>query len=136
MPKRIYTDGVFDLFHANHLALLREAKSLGDYLIVGVASDLMTSSYKRRPIIPETERLAIISAIDCVDEAHLIDGLPTAETLEKILAQHQIDLVVYAGDSTPDFYAPAEARGIMRRLPYHDGVSTSAIISRIKSRQT
>ena len=133
MSKRIYTDGVFDLFHANHLALLKAAKSLGDYLIVGVASDFMTSSYKRQPIINEAERLAIVSAIDCVDEAFLIDGLPIAETLEKILAQHQIDLVVYAGDATPDFYAPAEVRGIMHRIPYHEGVSTSEIIARVKN---
>ena len=133
MPRRIYTDGVFDLFHANHLALLKEAKSFGDFLIVGVASDFMTASYKRKPIINEAERLAIVSAIDCVDEAFLIDGLPTADAMENILAQHQIDLVVYAGDATPEYYMPAEARGIMHRLPYHDGVSTSNIIARAKN---
>ena len=134
MSKRVYTDGVFDLFHTNHLAILREAKALGDYLIVGVASDYMTESYKRRPIIADTERLAIVTAIDCVDEAFLLDGLPTAEKLEEILSTYDVDLVVYAGDATPDYYVPAEKRGIMRRLPYHDGTSTSEIIDRIRSR--
>lgn len=134
MGKCIYTDGVFDLFHANHLALLREAKSLGDYLIVGVASDQMTASYKRQPVIAEAERLAIVAAIDCVDEAVLIEGLPNAATMESILASYEIDLVVYAGNATPDFYKPAEDRGIMRRLSYRKGVSTSALIARIQSR--
>lgn len=134
MSKRVYTDGVFDLFHANHLALLREAKALGDYLIVGVASDQMTMSYKRQPIIGQTERMAIVAAIECVDEAVLLDGLPNAAKLEEIIATHDIDIVVYAGDATPEFYKPAEERGIMRRLPYHDGISTSGIIARIQTR--
>ncbi len=132
MAKRVYADGVFDLFHANHLKLLREAAALGDRLLVGVATDRMTESYKRTPIIGEAERLAIVSAIDCVDEAFLIDGIPDAANLEATLDQYDIDLVVYAGNATPDYYRPAEARGIMHRLPYHDGVSTSGIIARIK----
>ena len=134
MGKRVYTDGVFDLFHANHLALLQEAKALGDYLIVGVASDRVTQSYKRTPVIDETERLAIVAAINCVDEAVLLDEVPNAAKMEEILATYDIDLVVYAGDATPDFYKPAETRGIMLRLPYHEGISTSGIIDRIRAR--
>ncbi len=133
MSRRVYTDGVFDLFHANHLKLLREAAALGDYLLVGVATDKMTESYKRTPVIGEAERLEIVTAIDCVDEAFLIDGIPDAANLEATLQRYDIDLVVYAGDATPDYYRPAEQRGIMHRLPYHEGTSTSSIIQRIKS---
>ena len=48
---RVYVDMVGDLFHAGHVALLREARSHGDRLVVGVLSDETAASYKRRPIM-------------------------------------------------------------------------------------
>lgn len=131
-PVNVFTDGVFDLFHANHLAFLQHAATLGDRLIVGVASDRMAASYKRRPVIPQAQRLAIVRGLACVDQAVLLDGPIVAETLDSLIRDHAISVVVYAGDSTPELYRGAEAAGIFRRLPYRDGVSTSAIIDRVR----
>lgn len=65
-----YTTGVFDMFHIGHLNLLKRAKEQCDFLIVGVSTDECVESYKHKtPIIPFTERLAIIGALQCVDEA-------------------------------------------------------------------
>ena len=130
----VFTDGVFDLIHANHLALLEKAKSLGDYLVVGVASDALTASYKREPVIPEAERLALVRALGVVDHAFLLGGPLDRARMREVIETYNVDHVVYAGSSTPDFYAYAEEIGIMHRLPYHDGVSTSAIIERIERR--
>lgn len=55
---RVYVDMVGDLFHAAHVALLREARSHGDRLVVGVLSDETAASYKRRPIMTLAERVA------------------------------------------------------------------------------
>lgn len=64
-----YTTGVFDLFHIGHLNILRQAKELCDYLIVGVSTDDLVASYKgKTPIIPYTDRVEIIKAIKYVDE--------------------------------------------------------------------
>jgi len=64
-----YTTGVFDLFHIGHLNVLRRAKLECDYLIVGVTTDeLAESRKKKRPIIPFNERLEIVAHIDFVDE--------------------------------------------------------------------
>ena len=64
-----YTTGVYDLFHIGHLNILRRAKEMCDYLIVGVSTDELVMEYKgKAPIIPYEERYAIIEAIKYVDE--------------------------------------------------------------------
>ena len=63
-----YTTGVFDLFHIGHLNILERARTLCDYLIVGVSTDELVQSYKKKtPAIPYEERHAIVEAIKYVD---------------------------------------------------------------------
>lgn len=65
-----YTTGVFDMFHIGHLNILKKAKEQCDYLIVGVSTDEVVRSYKKKtPIIPFEERIAIVSELKCVDKA-------------------------------------------------------------------
>lgn len=69
MKKIGYTTGVFDLFHIGHLNVLKRARLECDYLIVGVTSDeLSMSAKKKKPIIPFQERMEIVEAIKFVDE--------------------------------------------------------------------
>lgn len=64
-----YTTGVFDMFHVGHLNILRKAKEHCDYLIVGVSTDELCLSYKKKlPIVNYEERKAIVEAIRYVDE--------------------------------------------------------------------
>lgn len=64
-----YTTGVFDMFHIGHLNILRRAKKMCDYLIVGVSTDEVVESYKnKKPVIPYEQRAAIVAAIKYVDE--------------------------------------------------------------------
>lgn len=64
-----YTTGVYDMFHIGHLNILRRAKEQCDYLIVGVSTDELVQHDKNKlPIIPFTERCAIIEAIKYVDK--------------------------------------------------------------------
>lgn len=56
-----YTTGVFDMFHIGHLNILKLAKEMCDYLIVGVSTDTLVSEYKHKtPIVPFSERFAIV----------------------------------------------------------------------------
>ncbi len=67
-----YVPGGFDMFHVGHLNILKAARTRCDTLIVGVASDESLLSMKGRlPVIPEFERMAIVSAIGCVDRVVL-----------------------------------------------------------------
>lgn len=64
-----YTTGVFDMFHIGHLNILRRAKGLCDYLIVGVSTDELVRHDKHKtPIIPFAERCRIVEAIRYVDQ--------------------------------------------------------------------
>lgn len=64
-----YTTGVFDLFHIGHLNILRRAKGMCDFLIVGVSTDDLVAYKNKRAVIPFEERIQIVEAIFVVDQA-------------------------------------------------------------------
>lgn len=64
-----YTTGVYDMFHIGHLNILKNAKELCDYLIVGVSTDeLVMHEKKKTPVIPFEERKSIVESIKYVDK--------------------------------------------------------------------
>lgn len=79
----VYISGCWDLFHVGHLRVLKAAKSLGDFLIVGVCTDDFAASYKDRPIIPYEQRAEIVSAFDFVDMVLARDSVDDIECAKK-----------------------------------------------------
>ena len=65
--KKIITYGTFDLLHIGHINLLRRAKELGDFLVVGLSTDGFNNLKNKKSIIPYAERKAILEAIRYVD---------------------------------------------------------------------
>ncbi|CAK9141282.1 unnamed protein product [Ilex paraguariensis] len=55
-PIRVYMDGCFDMMHYGHCNALRQARALGDQLIVGVVSDAEITANKGPPVTPLHER--------------------------------------------------------------------------------
>ena len=101
-----YVQGSFDMFHIGHLNLIKNAKSICDYLIVGVNSDELMKSFKHKtPIIPEDERLEIIEAIRYVDEAHIVTNRDKLEALDKF---HYQALIMGDDWKGKDFYKKVE----------------------------
>jgi glycerol-3-phosphate cytidylyltransferase len=132
---RIYTCLVGDLFHAGHVNFLKQAKELGDYLIVGVCSDEDCEKYKRKPVMNYSERFTVIESCKYVDE---IVGKPPSILNEEFIEMHKIDLVVHGDDSTEEqlwhFYKAAITQNKYKSIKYTPNVSTSQIIERIKDR--
>ena len=79
-----YTTGVYDLFHIGHLNVLRNAKDLCEYLIVGVSTDELVKHDKNKtPVIPFDERFKIVEAIKYVDQVVVQSNKNKMEAWEK-----------------------------------------------------
>lgn len=132
---RVYVDMVADLFHIGHLNLIKEAKKLGDKLIVGVHSDEDVMTYKRKPVIPFNQRSEIIKNIKQVDE--VIEKAPLILT-EDFLDKNNIDIVVHGddvSDSLKEQHKVAIEKNIVKYIPYTKSTSTTKIIKQIKERK-
>ena len=127
---RGYVCGVFDLFHVGHLNLLERCKKYCDYLIVGVDSDDLTEVYKnRRPVIPENERMRIISALKCVDEVVLVDFHNESPMLAYSIYKHDVQ---FCGDDHEEALQGMKAwlkeqGSDMVFFPYTQSTSTTKI---------
>ena len=82
----VFTNGCFDIIHSGHLDLLKEARSYGDKLIVGLNSDKSISKLKGpdRPIIGQSERKKILSALKFVDEVIIFNEENPLKLIKKL----------------------------------------------------
>ncbi|WP_207084923.1 adenylyltransferase/cytidyltransferase family protein [Nocardioides sp. S5] len=134
-PRRVYVDMVGDLFHAGHVALLREARRHGDHLIVGVLGDETTAAYKRRPIMTLAERVAVIESCRYVDE--VVADAPFLVD-EDFLEKHAITTVVHGDDLSPEgaatIYGAAVEHDALVLVTRTGGLSTTEVIQRVVDR--
>lgn len=130
----VYTSGTFDMFHIGHLNLLRQAKGMGDRLIVGVSTDEVVEDYKPgKLVISFEDRIQIVAAISFVDAAVPQRTRDKYEAWERL----RYDVLV-VGD---DWYGREEFRGFERRLqevevrtvylPYTNSVSSTILRKRL-----
>jgi rfaE bifunctional protein nucleotidyltransferase chain/domain len=131
----VLTNGVFDLLHVGHLHYLRQARSEGDLLVVGINSDASVSK-PDRPLVPEAERAELVAALDPVDFA-VIFGSPTADDL--LLALRPDVYVKGADYSEATLPEAATAREVGARLvfvPLVPNHSTSRLAREAAQRRT
>jgi D-beta-D-heptose 7-phosphate kinase/D-beta-D-heptose 1-phosphate adenosyltransferase len=134
--KIVFTNGCFDLFHVGHLELLRQAKELGDVLIVGINSQDSVRRIKEdgRPFIPESERANIVAAIDCVDYVVVFSEDTPLELVRLI----KPDVLVKGGDYSPEEVVGRDVvegyGGMVSIVPLVEGVSTSLLVDKIRKR--
>ena len=119
----VFTNGVFDLLHIGHVRYLRQARDLGDVLMVGLNSDasVRVLKGKDRPWVPELERAEVLCALDRVDYVILFDQL-TAVDLVTVLKP---DIYVKGGDYAPSGSGSADGteRASARPIPEADAIA-------------
>lgn len=93
--KIVFTNGCFDILHPGHIHCLKEAKKLGDVLIIGLNSDSSIKKLKgeKRPFFNEEERILMLSAIEFVDFIILF----SEETPYKLIKMIKPDVLVKGG---------------------------------------
>jgi rfaE bifunctional protein nucleotidyltransferase chain/domain len=130
----VFTNGCFDLLHPGHVRYLKQARGLGDALVVALNSDRSVRILKGqgRPILNEKERAEVIAALESVDYVTVFDE----ETPHSLIAQLLPDVLVKGGDwQLNDIVGREEveaAGGKVLSLPFLEGSSSTEIIERIK----
>ena len=131
----VFTNGVFDILHPGHIRYLRQARDLGDVLIVGLNGDASVRRNKGpdRPINSEDERAEILTALEPVDAVVIFDE----DTPDDIIKAVQPDVLVKGADWAEDAIVgrdTVEARGgRVVRIAVEQGFSTSDIVAKIKA---
>jgi rfaE bifunctional protein nucleotidyltransferase chain/domain len=131
----VFTNGVFDLLHVGHVALLEAARNAGDALIVAVNSDASARRLGKgpdRPIVPAVERMRVVAALASVDAVvPLEDDTPLA----LILALRPDVLVKGADYSRAAIVGADEVEGWggrVLRIPLLEGWSSSSLAARLE----
>lgn len=124
----VFTNGCFDIIHKGHVRYLREAKKLGDILVVGLNSDQSVKRIKPgRPINNEEDRAEVLSSLEMVDYVVIFEE-DTPYELIKFLRPH---ILVKGGDWKVEDIIGSDLVERTISLPYVEGVSTTEIIKRI-----
>jgi D-beta-D-heptose 7-phosphate kinase/D-beta-D-heptose 1-phosphate adenosyltransferase len=133
--KVVFTNGCFDVLHRGHVHLLRQAKALGDLLIVALNSDRSVTTIKgpARPVMDQASRVELIAAMEMVDYVVVFDEPDPYELIEAIKPA----LLVKGGDWKIDEVVGADVvernGGRVILIPYLEGFSTTKIIERMRN---
>lgn len=129
----VFTNGCFDIIHSGHLDLLKEARSYGDKLIVGLNSDKSISKLKgpERPIISQSERKKILSALKFVDEVIIFNEEDPLKLIKKL----KPSILVKGADYTKEQVVGGEFvesyGGEIKLVKLTKGKSSSKIINKL-----
>lgn len=119
----VFTNGVFDVLNAGHVRFLRQAKALGDILVVGVNTDrgvaeLTTGgASQNRPLVSEEDRLALVAALDPVDHAVLFDDRTPAGLIRTLRPHIHVKGGDYTDEALPEAEAVREVGGCIVIVP-------------------
>jgi D-beta-D-heptose 7-phosphate kinase/D-beta-D-heptose 1-phosphate adenosyltransferase len=127
--KIVFTNGCFDIIHRGHVTYLREAKKLGDVLIIGLNSDESVKRLKgnARPINSVEDRANVLSALEVVDYVVVFEEDTPYELLSKV----RPDILVKGGDYKEEEVVGREFAHQTVILPFVAGYSTTNIIQKI-----
>jgi rfaE bifunctional protein nucleotidyltransferase chain/domain len=95
--KKIWINGTFDIIHIGHIKLFEYAKSVGDYIVVGIDSDKRVKYLKgqSRPINNQDDRRELLLAIKYINEVHIFNS---DEELSELIKKSNSDIMIIGDD--------------------------------------
>ncbi len=128
--KKIITYGTYDLLHLGHINLLKRAKSLGDYLIVGLSTDNFNSIKHKEAFLSYEQRKVVLEAIQYVDEVIPENNW---EQKKNDITNHNVDIFVMGSDWKGKFDNLKEYCDVIY-LDRTKNISTTLLKSGIKNK--
>jgi rfaE bifunctional protein nucleotidyltransferase chain/domain len=131
--KVVLANGCFDVLHIGHLRYLQGARALGDTLVVAINSDRSVRTIKEpgRPVLTENERVALISALACVDHVVLFDEPDVSRVIDVLRPAIHAKGTDYTEESVPERLQVLAYGGIVRITGDPKDHSTRDIIQTI-----
>jgi D-beta-D-heptose 7-phosphate kinase / D-beta-D-heptose 1-phosphate adenosyltransferase len=131
----VFTNGCFDLLHRGHVAYLNQAKALGDVLVVAVNADASVRRLKGpgRPLNTLEDRMAVLSALSCIDHLVAFEDDSPVELLRLIRPDLLVKGGDYRRDGVPEGPLVEALGGRVEILPFLPDQSTTAMIQRIRT---
>ena len=132
--KIVFANGFFDLFHSGHVELLRQARKLGDLLVVALNSDRSTRENKGegRPVLDERERVDILASLEFVDFVTVFDELTPINVIRHVRPH----LIVKGGNYRPEEVVGKDLvesyGGRVVVIPYAGRTTTEKLIRSIR----
>lgn len=130
----VFTNGCFDILHPGHVSFLAKARSLGDYLTVGLNSDESVRRLKGefRPIFNQFERRTMLQALTSVDLVWIFGDDEPADLVARVLPD-----ILVKGEDWAHYVSGREIveknGGKVVLLPLNPSYSTTKVIERIKN---
>jgi rfaE bifunctional protein nucleotidyltransferase chain/domain len=130
----VFANGAFDLLHVGHVRYLQAAASEGDWLVVGINSDRSVRALKGdgRPILPESERVEIVSALACVDAVVLFDEDSPGSLLRDLKPDVHAKGTDYTAASVPEREVVASYGGRTAIVGDPKDHATTDLLARIR----
>lgn len=133
--KIVFTNGCFDILHVGHTRYLREAKKIGDILVLALNSDSSVRAIKgeRRPLVPEDERADVVASLESVDYVTIFSELTPLELIEYL----EPDILAKGGDWAEEDIVGRESvkrwGGRVVIIPEIKEASTTNIIEKVRN---
>jgi len=132
----VFTNGVFDLVHAGHVAYLAWARAQGDVLLLGLNADASVRALKgpERPLVPFADRAAVVAGLRSVDAVVGFAERTPETALERLRPDVHVKSAQYRLEDLPERIVVLQHGGEIRLAPHLAGKSTTDIVAEIRRR--
>ena len=129
----VHTSGVFDVLHPGHLSYMRDARALGDILIISINSDASTSAIKgpNRPYNNEQDRAQMLAGLKWVDYVTVFDEETPTEILDELKPSIHVKGGDYDPEAMPETATVKKHGGEVKVIPLVGEYSTTRFINRV-----
>ena len=130
----VFTNGCFDIIHPGHVNYLLKARELGNFLWIGLNTDRSVKKLKgnNRPINDESTRALLLASLFFVDAVTLFDEDTPIQLIDEVRPDLHVKGGDYKKEDLPEYDLVTEYGGRVEILPFMDGISTTALIQKIR----